>query len=78
MLDSTRIRTELGWSPTVSSVDALREVLEGITRRAGVQTLARSPVTSLLIQECRRSMTVQRQSFTQARLRSLHQSPRGE
>jgi UDP-glucose 4-epimerase len=38
LLDTTRIRTELGWSPTVSSLDALREVLEGTAEGAGGQT----------------------------------------
>jgi UDP-glucose 4-epimerase len=38
MLDTTRIHTELGWSPTVSSLDALREMLEGMADHAGGQT----------------------------------------
>src|SRR3954447_13264571 len=38
LLDTTRIRTELGWSPNVSSVDALREALEGMADGAGAQT----------------------------------------
>jgi nucleoside-diphosphate-sugar epimerase len=38
LLDDTRIRSELGWSPTVSSVDALREVLEGMADGAGAST----------------------------------------
>ncbi|MBW8766897.1 MAG: NAD-dependent epimerase/dehydratase family protein [Geodermatophilales bacterium] len=38
LLDTTRIRTELGWSPSVSSVDALREALEGMADGAGAQT----------------------------------------
>jgi UDP-glucose 4-epimerase len=43
LLDTTRIRTELGWSPTVSSVDALREVLEGMADRAGGRTPPLAP-----------------------------------
>jgi UDP-glucose 4-epimerase len=43
LLDTTRIRTELGWSPTVSSLDALREVLEGIADHAGAQTPPLAP-----------------------------------
>jgi UDP-glucose 4-epimerase len=43
LLDTTRIRTELGWSPTVSSVDALREVLEGMAEGAGAQTPPLAP-----------------------------------
>ena len=43
LLDTTRIRTELGWSPTVSSLDALREVLEGMADHAGAQTPPLAP-----------------------------------
>ena len=43
LLDTTRIRTELGWSPTVSSLDALREVLEGMAEGAGAQTPPLAP-----------------------------------
>jgi UDP-glucose 4-epimerase len=43
LLDTTRIRTELGWSPTVSSVDALREVLEGMSEGAGGKTPPLTP-----------------------------------
>jgi nucleoside-diphosphate-sugar epimerase len=43
LLDTTRIRTELGWSPTVSSVDALREALEGMADGAGAQTPPLAP-----------------------------------
>lgn len=38
LLDTTRIRNELGWAPTVSSVDALREVLEAMADSAGGPT----------------------------------------
>jgi nucleoside-diphosphate-sugar epimerase len=43
LLDTTRIRTELGWSPTVSSLDALREALEGMADHAGAQTPPLAP-----------------------------------
>jgi UDP-glucose 4-epimerase len=43
LLDTTRIRTELGWSPAVSSVDALREALEGMAEGAGGQTPPLAP-----------------------------------
>jgi UDP-glucose 4-epimerase len=43
LLDTTRIRTELGWSPTVSSFDALREVLQGMVDGAGAQTPPLAP-----------------------------------
>jgi UDP-glucose 4-epimerase len=46
LLDTTRIRTELGWSPTVSSHDALREVLHGIADHAGAQTPPLTPDSS--------------------------------
>lgn len=38
LLDTTRIRDELGWEPTISSVEAMREVLEGIVDHAGGET----------------------------------------
>jgi UDP-glucose 4-epimerase len=38
LLDTTRIRTELGWSPAASSVDALREALRGMAEHAGGRT----------------------------------------
>jgi|SRR4051812_23858139 len=34
-LDCTRARTELGWQPTASSVDAMQELLEGFEAGAG-------------------------------------------
>jgi hypothetical protein len=46
LLDITRIRTELGWSLTVSSLDALLEVLEvleGTVEGAGAQTPPLAP-----------------------------------
>lgn len=35
VLDTTRARTELGWSPRVTATDALREVLAGLVEGAG-------------------------------------------
>jgi nucleoside-diphosphate-sugar epimerase len=43
LLDTTRIRAELGWSPTISSLDALREVLEGMAEGVGAQTPPLAP-----------------------------------
>lgn len=38
LLDTRRIRDELGWEPAVSSIDALREVLAGLSQYAGGDT----------------------------------------
>ena len=38
VLDTARIRRELGWRPTVSAGDALRELLEGLAEGAGAPT----------------------------------------
>lgn len=38
LLDTGRIRAELGWEPAVSSVDAMRELLEGMVEHAGGRT----------------------------------------
>jgi nucleoside-diphosphate-sugar epimerase len=38
VMDVTRARTELGWSPRHSSVEALREMLEGLQQSAGMAT----------------------------------------
>jgi UDP-glucose 4-epimerase len=38
MMDTTRAREELGWEPTVSSLDALDELLSGIRHAEGVPT----------------------------------------
>jgi nucleoside-diphosphate-sugar epimerase len=35
LLDTTRARTELGWTPTRSGAEALREMLEGMAEGAG-------------------------------------------
>lgn len=43
LLDTTRIRTELGWEPAVSSVDAMREVLQGMVDHAGGGTPTLAP-----------------------------------
>jgi UDP-glucose 4-epimerase len=43
LLDTTRIRTELGWAPTVSSVEAMREVLAGMVDHAGGATPTLAP-----------------------------------
>jgi UDP-glucose 4-epimerase len=38
VLDTSRIREELGWRPTVAAGDALRELLEGVADGAGAPT----------------------------------------
>ena len=38
LLDSARARTELGWAPQRSGEQALRELLDGIARNAGLKT----------------------------------------
>ena len=38
VMDTTRIRTELGWSARVSALEALCELLDGMSRRAGAPT----------------------------------------
>lgn len=43
LLDSTRARNELGWTPTVSGTDALLELVKGIQDGAGLQTPALDP-----------------------------------
>lgn len=45
LLDSTRARRELGWLPAHRSVDALREVLDGIGAGAGAPTEPLRPRT---------------------------------
>lgn len=44
LLDTTRARTELGWSPAVSATDALREFLEGMAAGAGCTTPPLAPL----------------------------------
>jgi nucleoside-diphosphate-sugar epimerase len=43
VMDTSRARSELGWSERVSSVDALRELLDGIGDGAGYPTPALAP-----------------------------------
>lgn len=43
LLDTSRIREELGWQPQVSSVEAMREVLEGMVDHAGGDTATLAP-----------------------------------
>jgi UDP-glucose 4-epimerase len=43
LVDSARARTVLGWKPTRSSLDALRELLQGITDGAGLGTPPLAP-----------------------------------
>ena len=38
LLDTTRIRNELGWEPQVSSADAMREVIAGMVNFSGGET----------------------------------------
>jgi UDP-glucose 4-epimerase len=46
LMDTTRARRELGWEPRRGAGDALRELLEGIRDRAGVDTPPLAPGTS--------------------------------
>jgi nucleoside-diphosphate-sugar epimerase len=43
LLDTTRARTELGWEPTRTGTDALREALDGMAEGAGGATPALAP-----------------------------------
>ena len=45
VMDAGRARRELGWSPRYSSEEALLDLLEGLRRRAGVETPPLSPST---------------------------------
>ena len=45
LIDSGRIRRELGWTPRHTAEDALRELLEGIRQRAGAPTPPLDPRT---------------------------------
>jgi UDP-glucose 4-epimerase len=38
IMDTTRARTELGWTPRHSALDAMREFLEGLRKGAGMET----------------------------------------
>jgi nucleoside-diphosphate-sugar epimerase len=46
IMDTTRARTELGWHPERTSVDALLDLLEGIREQAGIETPPLAPETS--------------------------------
>ena len=46
VMDTTRIRSELGWSPRFTAGDALLELLEGLRDRAGADTPPLAPATS--------------------------------
>jgi UDP-glucose 4-epimerase len=46
IMDTTRARTELGWSPRHSSLEAMRELLEGLRAGAGMDTPPLSPGSS--------------------------------
>jgi UDP-glucose 4-epimerase len=43
VMNTTRARSELGWTPTITSVDALTELLDGIGDGAGFPTPALQP-----------------------------------
>jgi UDP-glucose 4-epimerase len=45
VMDSTRAREELGWHPRHTSVEALRELIQGIHDRAGIDTPPLAPGT---------------------------------
>jgi nucleoside-diphosphate-sugar epimerase len=45
LLDTTRARAELGWSPQVGADDALRELLDGMREQAGDETPPLAPAT---------------------------------
>jgi UDP-glucose 4-epimerase len=46
VMDTSRARTELGWTPRHSAADALLELLDGMREGAGVQTPPLSPETT--------------------------------
>ena len=46
VLDTSRAREDLGWTPRFSAVDALLELLEGIRKRSGLDTPPLSPKSS--------------------------------
>jgi nucleoside-diphosphate-sugar epimerase len=45
IMDTTRSRTELGWMPTYTAVEAVAELLEGTRTAAGLDTPPLSPRT---------------------------------
>jgi hypothetical protein len=42
-MDTTKARTELGWSPTRTSTEALLELIEGLRHAEGVDTPPLAP-----------------------------------
>jgi nucleoside-diphosphate-sugar epimerase len=46
IMDTTRARTELGWTPTRTASDALLELIDGMRERAGDDTPPLSPQTT--------------------------------
>ena len=48
LLDSGRIRTQLGWQPSRTAGEALLELLDGLRERAGAQTPPLAPDSELL------------------------------
>ena len=46
LMDVTRARNELGWSPRRSAADALLELIDGMSDGAGVPTPPLSPQTT--------------------------------
>jgi UDP-glucose 4-epimerase len=46
VMDTTRARTELGWSPRYTAADAVRELIDGIHEGAGEDTSPLSPGTT--------------------------------
>jgi nucleoside-diphosphate-sugar epimerase len=47
LLDTTRAKTELGWMPQHSSQDALRDLLDGLVKGAGMATEPLAPDTAV-------------------------------
>jgi hypothetical protein len=46
IMDTTRARTELGWTPQYSAGDTLLDLLRGLREGAGLDTPPLSPKTS--------------------------------
>jgi UDP-glucose 4-epimerase len=46
LLDASRVRSELGWSPRYTGPQALEDVLRGIRERAGSDTPPLEPTES--------------------------------
>jgi hypothetical protein len=45
LMDASRARRELGWEPRRSAGDALRNLLDGLSERAGLETPPLAPGT---------------------------------